>query len=845
MKLKKRILSACTGAAILLSAFSGLSVSAANVEETPGIQLQTILADNNGTNLWTTQIWGGEHILLNPIWTATDLQDYYYNGNLTFEVKSNSNETYSFNIGLESRVHNIFTTAYWTDIEKYKGSFTASPEWKAYTLPLKDLVDAFPDSEFDIHNVVAVMADGLQRNGTTISFRNVKISSPDDERQYPFIKVNQVGYSCDGSKDAKISYFSKFGSLNGKTFEVVDKISGEVVYSDTLPDAVQNDKSSGESVHEINFDSVTESGTYYIRIPDANLNASARTPRDVDNNLQTDTITSVSFQIGNNVYDNLMSDLMKYYYYQRQGMDLEETYAGDYARENLHPNDTKVVKWSDRNTPNAEAFDISQGWYDAGDYGKYVSSAASAVEDLLLAYELYPEIFEKITPSIPESDPDNALYVNVPSILSEIKWELDMLLKMEHASKDGSFYVAANYNDGVIYIEDTLYSSSDNNSAENEKDLRSHLATSDMAAMLAHAYLMYKDIPEYADFAQTCLDTSLRAWNWVNDSSNERHRSIGASNRIYTFTDKDLELSMYWAAGSLYRAAKAANMDSTPYENYLIANCETENNTFCFREQSVCYNNFKGRSFLGYFYYLYQNDAPNEKIKSVFENFIPWRERVLKYDNYGTNYPDWGYWWGSNMFVAQCSMTLTLGSMIVDGENAIPESVKKSNESAFNYLLGVNPLSFSYVSGYGENCVENIFSAIYSTDAILSPYRCPAGYFTEGANNHNNRHISKYNTKCYIDSDAEYTTNENTIYGNAAMIFLTASIMSRIESEQIKGDVNADGKINVADVVLMQKWLLTVPDTKLIDWKAGDLCEDEKLDVFDLCLMKRELLKQQ
>ena len=90
MKLKKRILSACTGAAILLSAFSGLSVSAANVEETPGIQLQTILADNNGTNLWTTQIWGGEHILLNPIWTATDLQDYYYNGNLTFEVKSNS-----------------------------------------------------------------------------------------------------------------------------------------------------------------------------------------------------------------------------------------------------------------------------------------------------------------------------------------------------------------------------------------------------------------------------------------------------------------------------------------------------------------------------------------------------------------------------------------------------------------------------------------------------------------------------------------------------------------------------------------------------------------------------------
>lgn len=46
--------------------------------------------------------------------------------------------------------------------------------------------------------------------------------------------------------------------------------------------------------------------------------------------------------------------------------------------------------WSDRDNPNAETFDISQGWYDAGDYGKYVSPAATSVENLLLAYELFP-----------------------------------------------------------------------------------------------------------------------------------------------------------------------------------------------------------------------------------------------------------------------------------------------------------------------------------------------------------------------------------------------------------------------------------------------------------------------
>ena len=59
----------------------------------------------------------------------------------------------------------------------------------------------------------------------------------------------------------------------------------------------------------------------------------------------------------------------------------------------------------------------------------------------------------------------------------------------------------------------------------------------------------------------------------------------------------------------------------------------------------------------------------------------------------------------------------------------------------------------------------------------------------------------------------------------------------------ILGDVNMDGKFDIADVVLVQKWLLAVPDTKLANWKAADLCEDDKLNVFDLCLMKRMLIE--
>ncbi len=58
------------------------------------------------------------------------------------------------------------------------------------------------------------------------------------------------------------------------------------------------------------------------------------------------------------------------------------------------------------------------------------------------------------------------------------------------------------------------------------------------------------------------------------------------------------------------------------------------------------------------------------------------------------------------------------------------------------------------------------------------------------------------------------------------------------------GDVNGDSKFNIADAVLLQKWLLGSPDTQLTNLKAADFCKDNRLDVFDLCLMKRDLLEK-
>jgi len=60
--------------------------------------------------------------------------------------------------------------------------------------------------------------------------------------------------------------------------------------------------------------------------------------------------------------------------------------------------------------------------------------------------------------------------------------------------------------------------------------------------------------------------------------------------------------------------------------------------------------------------------------------------------------------------------------------------------------------------------------------------------------------------------------------------------------QEIKGDVDANGEFNTADLVLLNKWLVGAPDTELKNWKAGDFIEDDQLDVFDLVMMRKALI---
>ena len=80
--------------------------------------------------------------------------------------------------------------------------------------------------------------------------------------------------------------------------------------------------------------------------------------------------------------------------------------------------------------------------------------------------------------------------------------------------------------------------------------------------------------------------------------------------------------------------------------------------------------------------------------------------------------------------------------------------------------------------------------------------------------------------------------------GQSASCMNYIVIAAEGDISSVRGDINADGRLDVADLVLLNKWLLGVHDTQLPDWKAGDLCDDGRLDVFDLVLMRRELIER-
>jgi hypothetical protein len=435
---------------------------------------------------------------------------------------------------------------------------------------------------------------------------------------------------------------------------------------------------------------------------------------------------------------------MRYFYFQRQGIDLEQRYAGVLARRNLHPGDRTVKKYSQRNQPNAPVFDISRGWYDAGDFGKYFPPAASTVTDLLFAYELFPQLFSDNQLNIPESRN------GVPDILDEIKWQLDMMLKLEDGTT-GSFYEVANYEGDTIFIIDT-------HGVTGAGNTKSTIATAWAAGVFAHAYIVYKDIPLYQTFANQCLTVARRAWVYLEANPNE-HSWVNGAGRSYYYDPAETGKIKFLAAAALYRATGEAG-----YQKYVVDNYRGFNYSREFNANQVVSIGDIGTGFLHYA----MSPNPNANVIRFFrDRFEGFENAILRYYNqnaWPTALVDWAYFWGSNKPMIRIPVELFMCNQVLGKDTT--QSIELLQD-AVHYILGINPLSFSFISGHGDNCVINIYSGIFSYDNIDE---IPRGYLAGGANQYEAGFMSNFVSKCYIDSDREWTTNEHAIYWNAAMV---------------------------------------------------------------------------
>lgn len=185
-----------------------------------------------------------------------------------------------------------------------------------------------------------------------------------------------------------------------------------------------------------------------------------------------------------------------------------------------------------------------------------------------------------------------------------------------------------------------------------------------------------------------------------------------------------------------------------------------------------------------------------------------------------------------------------------------------------NYAGGITGrINFGqYGSDGGLSIVENCYQANGTVSG--TKYAGAVAGICQFYANINNSAIVK---NCYASSDVEANELSQNATSDSTML-LPKSLLKKIaedlgdaytdntdntlnngypvfpwqleQSVDLMGDVNADGEFNVADAILLQKWLLAVPNTSLPNWKAANFCEDDRLDVFDLCLMKRELLKK-
>lgn len=585
-----------------------------------------------------------------------------------------------------------------------------------------------------------------------ICFDDLVLSDPDFTPQpavksvaIPNLRVNQVGYVPGFAKWAVLVTTAK----DPLVYQLVDT-TGKVVQSGkTIPHGL--DAASGDNLHAIDFSAFVVPGKGYV----IKVGQDASDPFDIDKG----------------IYKTAKYDAFKYFYLNRSGIELKLPFAGktDWTRPAGHPKDEAPCSAAAKCN---YSLDVTGGWYDAGDYGKYVVNGGISVWTLMNWYERTNAMagdsnaFGDLKDLLPESGN------KIPDVLDEARWELEFMLRMQvPEGKPNAGLVHHKMHD----IDWTALGIGPHES-KMKRELRpvSTAATLNLAAAAAQAARLFA--PFDPAFADRCLKAAEIAW--AAAKKNPRLLATAEDGKGGgPYEDKEVSDEFYWAAAELWlttaRAEYKKEVEQSPLDKVIDAGGDGIQTLMTWQRVdglgkiSMAIAASKTASV--------ERDRYRQQLVTVADQYA----RLAAAEGYrvpfgtgkSTEYP-----WGSNSFVINNALVLALAYDFTKTAKYRDMAV-----SGLDYLFGRNATGQCYVTGYGDRPLTNPHHRFWAHQASAKYPSAPPGALSGGPNSGLQDPYVKAAglsgckpQKCFVDHSEAWSANEITINWNAPLMWVLA-----------------------------------------------------------------------
>jgi endoglucanase len=547
------------------------------------------------------------------------------------------------------------------------------------------------------------------------------------------IRLNQVGFYPAAPKVAVV-----IGASAGKFYLTVPG-RPTPIFTGVLG-AARYDSLARQSTRPADFSSCQRVGTFVVSVPGVGVSA--------------------PFQIRPRAHEAVAQAALKAFYYQRASTALPPAYAGAWSRPAGHP-DQQVLVHGSAASPQRPAGTVLAspgGWYDAGDYNKYVVNSGITLGTLLALYEDFPTYCAQLNAHIPESA--NAL----PDVLDESLWNLRWLLTMQDPADGGVYHKLTNASfDGMVMPTACT--------TPRYVVQKSTAATLDFAAVLAQASRVFRGFDrQLPGLADSCLRAATQAWGWARQHP-AVYYSQAAINKQFQpaivtgeYGDNDVTDEWQWAAAELYTTThqdsyyQAAPLPATPVPQPAWNQVRA----------LACYTLARHRQSLTP---LGQRRAPQvrQQLLALADGLLASPTPTAYQTVMGQTTAD--YTWGSNATAANQGIALVQAYRLTGNRRYLRAALTN-----LDYLLGRNATGYCFVTGSGQQSPQHPHHRLSEADGVAAPV---PGLLVGGPNPGRQdkcAYPSALPPLAYADNVCSYASNEVAINWQAPLVYLAAAL---------------------------------------------------------------------